>query len=77
MALKWYVVHVYSGFENKVKAALEEKISAFPHPEKFGGIVVPTEQVVELVKALNFSLEKLRMTVPSLSIVIPTNAPEA
>lgn len=50
MALKWYVVHVYSGFENKVKAALEEKISAFPQPEKFGGIVVPTEQVVELVK---------------------------
>ncbi|GAB6097968.1 transcription termination/antitermination protein NusG [Desulfatiferula olefinivorans] len=50
MALKWYVVHVYSGFENKVKSALEERIEAFPHPEKFGGIVVPTEQVVELVK---------------------------
>lgn len=50
MALRWYVVHVYSGFENKVKATLEEKISAFPNPEKFGGIVVPTEQVVELVK---------------------------
>ena len=26
MALKWYIVHVYSGFENKVKAALEERI---------------------------------------------------
>ncbi len=50
MALKWYVVHVYSGFENKVKATLEEKINAFPQSEKFGGIVVPTEQVVELVK---------------------------
>ena len=50
MALRWYVVHVYSGFENKVKSALDEKISAFPNPEKFGGIVVPTEQVVELVK---------------------------
>lgn len=50
MALKWYVVHVYSGFENKVKSALEERIEAFPNPEKFGGIVVPTEQVVELVK---------------------------
>lgn len=50
MALKWYVVHVYSGFENKVKAALEERIEAFPNPERFGGIVVPTEQVVELVK---------------------------
>jgi len=50
LALKWYVVHVYSGFENKVKSALEERIEAFPNPEKFGGIVVPTEQVVELVK---------------------------
>ncbi len=50
MALKWYVVHVYSGFENKVKVALEERIAAFPTPEKFGEIVIPTEQVVELVK---------------------------
>ena len=50
MALKWYVVHVYSGFENKVKVALEERITAFPSPEKFGEIVIPTEQVVELVK---------------------------
>lgn len=50
MALRWYVVHVYSGFENKVKAALEERITGFPTPEKFGGVVVPTEEVVELVK---------------------------
>lgn len=49
MALKWYVVHVYSGFENKVKIALEERIAAFSMPEKFGEIVIPTEQVVELV----------------------------
>ncbi|MBW1989802.1 MAG: transcription termination/antitermination protein NusG [Deltaproteobacteria bacterium] len=50
MALKWYVVHVYSGFENKVKQALEERAAASPHPEKFGQILIPTEQVVELVK---------------------------
>lgn len=50
MALKWYVVHVYSGFENKVQAALEERITASPFKEKFEEIVVPTEQVVELVK---------------------------
>lgn len=50
MALKWYVVHVYSGFENKVKLSLQERIAASPHPEKFGEILVPTEQVVELVK---------------------------
>jgi transcriptional antiterminator NusG len=50
VALKWYIVHVYSGFENKVKAALRERISNTPHPEKFGEVVVPTEEVVELVK---------------------------
>lgn len=47
---RWYIVHVYSGFENKVKTALEERISFFSHPEKFGEIIVPTEQIVELVK---------------------------
>ena len=50
MAIKWYIVHVYSGFENKVKAALEERIAASPHPDKFGEVLVPTEEVVELVK---------------------------
>lgn len=50
MALKWYIVHVYSGFEKKVKQALEERITTSPHSEKFGEVVVPTEEVVELVK---------------------------
>jgi transcriptional antiterminator NusG len=50
VALKWYIVHVYSGFENKVKKALEERIVSAPHPDKFGEVLVPTEQVVELVK---------------------------
>jgi transcriptional antiterminator NusG len=50
VALKWYVVHVYSGFESKVKQTLEERIASYHEPEKFGDIVVPTEQIVELVK---------------------------
>jgi transcription termination/antitermination protein NusG len=50
VALKWYIVHVYSGFENKVKAALEDRIAGSPHPEKFGEVLVPTEEIVELVK---------------------------
>jgi len=50
VALKWYIVHVYSGFENKVKMALDEKIAACNNPEKFGEVLVPTEQIVELVK---------------------------
>jgi transcriptional antiterminator NusG len=50
VALRWYIVHVYSGFENKVKKALEERIASSPHPDKFDQVLVPTEQVVELVK---------------------------
>lgn len=48
--MKWYIVHVYSGFENKVKTALEERIALSPQAEKFGEVLVPTEEVVELVK---------------------------
>lgn len=50
MALKWYIVHVYSGFEGKVKSAIEERIVTSPHKDKFGEVIVPTEQIVELVK---------------------------
>lgn len=49
MSLKWYVVHVYSGFEQKVKRALEDKIANSGCSDKFGEILVPTEHVVELV----------------------------
>ena len=50
MSVKWYIVHVYSGFENKVKAALEERIASSGHADKYDEVVVPTEEVVELVK---------------------------
>lgn len=50
MALKWYVVHTYSGYENKVKSALEERIASSGHSYKFGEILIPTEDVVELVR---------------------------
>lgn len=49
MARKWYVVHVYSGFEQKVKRALEDRISNSGFADMFGEILVPTEHVVELV----------------------------
>jgi transcriptional antiterminator NusG len=48
MALKWYVVHAYSNFENKVKASLEERIKLHGLEEKFGDVLVPTEEVVEM-----------------------------
>lgn len=48
MALRWYVVHAYSNFENKVKQALEERIEREGLQSSFGKILVPTEEVVEM-----------------------------
>ena len=45
---KWYVVHTYSGFENKVRLSVQEQFRASRLEEKLGDIVVPTEQVVEV-----------------------------
>jgi len=47
---KWYVVHTYSGFENKAKKSLEEKIKQGALEEFFGDILIPMENVVEMVK---------------------------
>lgn len=45
---RWYVVHAYSGFENFVRNALLERIRLDNLDDKFGEILVPTEEVVEL-----------------------------
>ena len=48
MALRWYIVHAYSNFEHKVKSSLEERIERMGLQDKFGEILVPTEEVVEM-----------------------------
>lgn len=45
---KWYVVHTYSGYEHRAKAALEERVKALKLEPKIGEILVPTERVQEL-----------------------------
>lgn len=50
MALKWYGVHTYSGFENKVKLSLQERVKNLGLEEYFGEILIPSETVVELKK---------------------------
>jgi len=50
MAMQWYVVHTYSGYEQKAKAALEERVRALGRAEQFGEVLVPAEKIVELVK---------------------------
>lgn len=48
MALRWYVVQAFSGFEGQVKRSLEERIVRYGMGDHFGQILVPTEEVVEM-----------------------------
>ncbi|MCB9777326.1 MAG: transcription termination/antitermination protein NusG [Alphaproteobacteria bacterium] len=48
MAFAWYIVHTYSGFENKAKLALEDAIQRHGLEDRFGEVLVPTETVVEV-----------------------------
>jgi len=48
MSKRWYVVHAYSGFEKSVQRALEDRVRRAGMQEKFGKILVPTEEVVEM-----------------------------
>lgn len=48
MAQRWYVVHAYSGYENKVKNALAEYVERAGLEDSFGEILVPSEEVVEI-----------------------------
>ncbi len=48
MSKRWYVVHAYSGFEKSVQRALVERISRAGMQDKFGQILVPVEEVVEM-----------------------------
>ncbi len=48
MAMRWYVVHAYSGFEKSVQRALVERIARSGMQDSFGEILVPVEEVVEM-----------------------------
>ena len=50
MAMKWYVVHTYSGHENKARLSLQERVKQMGKDAQFGQILIPTESVLELVK---------------------------
>lgn len=52
MALHWYVVHTYSGFEQKAKQALEEKVKSLAKQDLIPEVLVPSESVVEMKKGV-------------------------
>jgi len=48
MSKRWYVVHAYSGFEKQVAQALRERIARAGMGDRFGDVIVPTEEVIEM-----------------------------
>jgi len=48
MEPRWYVIHTYAGYENKVKSNLEHRIASMDMEDKIFKVVVPTEEVMEL-----------------------------
>src|SRR5216683_1475973 len=58
MAMRWYVIHVYSGFEKKVAASIREQAEQKGLADKFEEILVPTDEVVEVKRGAKVSAER-------------------
>ena len=44
---QWYIIHTYSGFENKVRESLEQRVQAYGLQDEIGEVLIPTEDIVE------------------------------
>ena len=67
MAKRWYVIHTYSGYENKVKADLEHRIETFGLESAVVDIKIPTEEVTEIKSSrVTYSSVWNSMTTPGL-----------
>ena len=58
MALHWYVIHVYSGFENKVAQSIREQAQQAGMGDQIVEVLVPTEEVVEVRRGSKVSAER-------------------
>jgi transcriptional antiterminator NusG len=58
MTARWYVIHVYSGFEQKISASIQEQAEKKGFAEDIEQILVPTEEVVELKRGQKVNSER-------------------
>ena len=58
MAMRWYIVHVYSGFERKVEAAIREQAQIKGLADRFEEVMVPSEEVVEMRRGQKVTSER-------------------
>jgi transcription termination/antitermination protein NusG len=58
MAARWYVIHVYSGFEKKVSEAIREQAAQKGLASRFDEILVPTEEIVEVKRGAKITSER-------------------
>ncbi|WP_120496782.1 transcription termination/antitermination protein NusG [Kiloniella sp. EL199] len=58
MAVRWYVIHVYSGFEKKVAESIREQAAKKGMEDRFEEVLVPTEEVVEMRRGQRINAER-------------------
>lgn len=58
MTMRWYVIHVYSGFEKKVAGSIREQAEQKNMVDRFEEILVPTEEVVEVRRGAKVNAER-------------------
>jgi transcription termination/antitermination protein NusG len=58
MAARWYVIHVYSGFEKKVAQSIEEQARQSGLDERIDQVLVPVEEVVEMRRGAKINAER-------------------
>lgn len=58
MVMKWYVAHTYSGHEQKAKKYLESEINNSGLTDKFGRIIIPMEEIVEMKQGKRSTSQK-------------------
>ena len=56
---RWYILHAYSGFERKVRESIQSRVEAFGLKDRVGRVMIPTEQVTEIVNGKKRTTERV------------------